>query len=37
MKHYNMILSYLVNRKKSVLIIGSGNAGKSTVIDTVFE
>jgi hypothetical protein len=37
MKHYARILSYFANNKKSVLVIGSKNSGKSTVINTVFE
>ena len=37
MKHYTHIVSYLANRNKNILLLGSNKSGKSTVIETVFE
>jgi GTPase Era involved in 16S rRNA processing len=37
MKHYARIISYLLNKDKNILIIGSPNSGKSTVLATVME
>lgn len=37
MKHYTRLVSYLLHKERNVMVIGSPNSGKSTVLTAVME